>query len=39
MASTQELQVQQKRELENKEETTIPSSDFCAGSGYLRGRQ
>ena len=28
MASTQELQVQQKRELENKEETTIPSSDF-----------
>lgn len=28
MASTQELQVQQKRELENKEETTIPARIF-----------
>ena len=28
MASTQELQVQKKRELENKEETTIPARIF-----------
>lgn len=28
MASTQELQVQKKRELENKEETTIPARMF-----------
>ncbi len=28
MASTQELQVQKKRELENKEETTIPARVF-----------
>ena len=28
MASTQELQVQQKREVENKEETTIPARIF-----------
>lgn len=28
MASTQELQVQKKRELENKEETTVPARTF-----------
>ena len=28
MASTQELQVQKKRELEDKEETTIPARIF-----------
>ena len=28
MASTQELQVQKKRELENKEEATIPTRMF-----------
>mgnify|MGYP001255537911 CR=1 FL=1 len=29
MASTQELQVQKKRELENKEETTVPARTFA----------
>jgi hypothetical protein len=36
MASTQELQVQKKRELENKEEATVPGPDVCSGCGYLR---
>jgi HSP20 family protein len=32
MAATQELQVQKKRELENKEETTIPARIFVAAA-------
>ena len=34
MATNQELQVQQKRELETKEETD-PNSGVCANRGYL----
>jgi HSP20 family protein len=37
MASTQELQVQKKRELENKEETTIPARVFLPASDIFEG--
>lgn len=37
MASTQELQVQKKRELENKEETTIPARIFVPAADIFEG--
>jgi HSP20 family protein len=37
MASTQELQVQKKRELENKEETTIPARMFVPAADIFEG--
>ena len=37
MASTQELQVQKKRELENKEETTIPARVFLPAADIFEG--
>jgi HSP20 family protein len=37
MASPQELQVQQKRELENKEETTIPARMFVPAADIFEG--
>ena len=37
MASTPELQVQQKRELENKEETTIPARMFVPAADIFEG--
>ena len=37
MASTQELQVQKKRELENKEETTIPARMFVPVADIFEG--
>jgi HSP20 family protein len=37
MASTQELQVQKKRELENKEETTIPTRMFVPVADIFEG--
>ena len=37
MASTQELQVQKKRELENKEETTIPARIFMPETDIYEG--
>jgi HSP20 family protein len=37
MASTQELQVQQKRELEKKEETTIPARVFVPAADIFEG--
>jgi HSP20 family protein len=38
MASTQELQVQKKRELENKEETTIPTRMFLPAADIFEGQ-
>ena len=38
MASTQELQVQKKRELENKEETTIPGRIFMPAADIYEAR-
>jgi HSP20 family protein len=37
MASAQELQVQKKRELENKEETTIPARVFLPAADIFEG--
>jgi HSP20 family protein len=37
MASTRELQVQKKRELENKEETTIPARMFVPAADIFEG--
>jgi HSP20 family protein len=37
MASTQELQVQKKRELENKEESTIPARMFLPATDIFEG--
>jgi HSP20 family protein len=37
MASAQELQVQKKRELENKEETTIPARVFLPATDIFEG--
>ncbi len=37
MASAQELQVQKKRELENKEETTIPARMFVPAADVFEG--
>ena len=37
MASTQELQLQKKRELENKEETTIPARVFLPAADIFEG--
>jgi HSP20 family protein len=37
MASAQELQVQKKRELENKEETTIPARIFVPAADIFEG--
>lgn len=37
MASTQELQIQKKRELENKEETTIPARMFVPAADIFEG--
>jgi len=37
MASPQELQVQKKRELENKEETTIPARVFLPAADIFEG--
>ena len=38
MASTQELQVQKKRELENKEETTIPTRMSLPAADIFEGK-
>jgi HSP20 family protein len=38
MASTQELQAQKKRELENKEETTIPTRMFLPAADIFEGQ-
>ena len=38
MASSQELQVQKKRELENKEETTIPTRTFLPAADIFEGQ-
>jgi HSP20 family protein len=37
MVSTQELQVQKKRELENKEEATIPARMFVPAADIFEG--
>jgi HSP20 family protein len=38
MASKQELQVQQKRELETKQETTIPARTFLPTAGIFEAK-
>ncbi len=39
MAAAQELQVQKKREVENKEETTIPARSFVPAADIYEGER